>query len=93
MVTKKEPIHALLETKTACDSQAECVLIYRRNCLLLLLDVNSVLAQTRAELFQLKLLATSSAAKGVVIVTGLFADEVNDFFLLFAFGHYPILSC
>ncbi len=57
-----------------------------RLVLLLLLDVHGVLAKTRTEFAEFQLFTAGLATKGVVVITGLFADEEDDFFL-FLLGH------
>src|SRR5262245_7970636 len=60
----------------------------RRSLLLLLFRVHRVLAEARAELLELQLLAARLATQGVVVITGFLADEVNGFDFLFSFsGH------
>lgn len=54
--------------------------------LLFLFVMNGVLAQSRAVLFQLQLLAARFTAERVVVVASLFADE-EDHFFLFILGH------
>lgn len=60
-----------------------------RERLLLLLDMNRVLTQTRTKLLQLQFLSASSATQRVVVITRLFANEMNNFFLPLALSHDP----
>lgn len=53
--------------------------------------MNSVFAKTRAELAQLQLFTTGPAAKGVVVIARLLANEKDDF-LLFFLGHFKSLG-
>ena len=55
--------------------------------LLLLFVVQRVLAEPRAELFQLELFAAGLAAEDVVHVACLFANQKDDFGFLLALGH------
>src|SRR5262245_45761824 len=59
--------------------------------LLLLLRVERVLAETRAVLLQLELLAAGLPPQDVVLVARLFADEENDFGFLLTLGHGSLL--
>src|ERR1700741_3028537 len=59
----------------------------RSRRLLLLLVMQGVLAEPRAVLFELQLLATRLAAEDVVHVACLFAHQEDDFGFLLALGH------
>lgn len=59
----------------------------QRGLLLLLLDVQRVLAKLGRVLLHTQFFATGLPPQRVVGVSGLFADEVHHFEFLFAFGH------
>ena len=50
--------------------------------LLLLLDMHCMLPQPGTELLNTKLLSTRSSLKGVVVISGFLAHQVDDLFLL-----------
>lgn len=59
----------------------------KEKVLLFLFDVNGVLSQSRAKLLDTKLFTARTTLQRIVVIAGLFADEMHTLFLLLALCH------